>query len=258
MKKLLALILVFLLIPYTSFAEITAEQLDKLSKAERTVLKLSLSAKLVSLKSVGDGVHSVVISGVEYDLSLEEMQWIVDYLSGTKTGTASADTKQEPELAETPYEWMSENNYNFPIYGTTSANLTPISDYLSLLEENGIYISLPELTITNGDEYDWIYSKIGEDFYLTYLYYHDGSKYTLKLEVPRTYRPCDSALTLLIVSMLSVDMDAASKMYNRLQYNIIDDYSEIVADEYTVSYWEPGYSSGNSFDIICLSVEKKR
>ena len=36
-------------------------------------------------------------------------------------------------------DWKRENGYDFPVYGTTSVDLSPISDYLNLLKENNIF-----------------------------------------------------------------------------------------------------------------------
>ncbi|MBR3740606.1 MAG: hypothetical protein IKN04_09135 [Clostridia bacterium] len=159
-------------------------------------------------------------------------------------------------------EWENSHGYTFPVYGKTSVDLSPISDYLSILEDKGIYISLLEMLITNnrkdyaGREHDYISAKIGESFYLTYLYYLDDSKFSLSLEVPCIYRPIDEALQLLLVSTLSIDEEEAGKLYKRLQYNVIDEWCVIETDQYTITYSEPRLNNGNLAGFVILSVEK--
>ena len=60
---------------------------------------------------------------------------------------------------EATNQWALKHNYDFPIYGSTSVDLSPISDYLTILSEHGIYFKLPELVISHDhEEYEWIYS----------------------------------------------------------------------------------------------------
>jgi hypothetical protein len=180
----------------------------------------------------------------------------------------SAESNITPEKEEVdPWlnvsNWEKEHGYTFPFYGKTSVDLSPISDFLSLLESNNIYIPIQEILITNnrkdyeGHEHDYISAKIGDTFYLTYICYLDGSKIRLSLEVPRTYRPMDEALKLLIVSVLSVEYDEAEKMLQRLYYNVIDERCEIETSDYYLLLIEPRYSNGALVGFVSLTVEKK-
>ena len=153
-------------------------------------------------------------------------------------------------------QWQRDNGYDFPVYGDTTADLSLISDFLSLLEENGIYIKLPDLSIVNNDGYDRIYSKVADSFYLTYIWYFDTAKCSLELQVPRSYRPMDEALKLLMVYMLSMSEDEATKLYSDLQYNVIDDLCIMEYTDYFISYYEPRYSNGELMDFVSLCVEK--
>ena len=154
-------------------------------------------------------------------------------------------------------DWKRENGYDFPVYGTTSVDLSPISDYLNLLKENNILVKLPELNIYHYDTHDWVHSVIGDSFWLTYLYYFDGSLIRLCLEVPSIYRPKDKALVLMIVSMLSIDEEDAEGLYSTLQYNVIDEYCTIETEDYELEYFEPRYSSGELMGFVTLTVDKK-
>lgn len=170
--------------------------------------------------------------------------------------TALADQDEELTAAKSATSWRNGNGWSFPIYGETKADLSPISDYLHLLEEHNIYISLPEMLITQREEYDWVSCEIGESIWLNYIYYHDGSRYVMRMQLPYTYRPIDEAFPILLASVLSVDLDDAKSMYERLKYNIIDENSEIRTDGYVITYNEPRLSNGSLGGFAFLSVEK--
>lgn len=167
---------------------------------------------------------------------------------------AHADQADSLSDFEATNQWKLEHGYDFPIYGSTSADLSPISDYLTLLSENGIYITLPELTISHDHaEYEWIYSTISHpDFYMLYVYYNDGSQYMLSLEVPMSYRPKYEALAYLMVSVLDIDYQEADDLLNSLQYNVIGHASSIETDDYVLDYFENAKTSG----FLTLSVTK--
>ena len=123
---------------------------------------------------------------------------------------------------------------DFVVYGIIDSELAPVVDFLSLLEENGIYIKLPELSVNNKDEYDWYSFKIGDSFWLYYVEYKNSSKISFTLEVPNNYKPKDDAFVLMIVSMLSLSKDEADKIYSSLEYNLIDEESSIETDNYSI------------------------
>lgn len=125
---------------------------------------------------------------------------------------------------------------DFVMFGKTDADLSPIYDYLSLLKENGIYLKLPDLSVTKKEDRDYIYTEIGKTMNLSYSYWLDGTADNLMMEVPIEYKPKDEALTLMIMSMLSLDHEEAEKLYASLQYNVIDDGSSIELDNYILTY----------------------
>lgn len=155
-------------------------------------------------------------------------------------------------------DFRDKLGYDFPVYGDTSCDLSPLSDYLLLLNENSILLQLPELIITHKEDCEWIYSEIGasKSIYLNYTRYLDNSKYTLLLQVPHTYRPKDEALILLIQSALGMDHTKSSKLYDSLQYNVIDDWSTLKGDGFHLSYYEPHYKNGEPGSFISLIVDR--
>ena len=44
-----------------------------------------------------------------------------------------------------PRNWVREHGYDITVYGETSADLSPVSDYLSILEEHWIFYKPKEL-----------------------------------------------------------------------------------------------------------------
>ena len=149
-----------------------------------------------------------------------------------------------------------DNGYTFPVYGATTADLTPISDFLALLAENNIYLALPELQISEKTDFDWISSQIADNFWLLYRPYHDGSRYVLQLQLPYSYRPMEEAFPLLLVSTLSIGITDADALFGTLQYNIVNDSCTLRTDSYTITYSEPRLSDGKLADFAVLEVEK--
>ena len=164
---------------------------------------------------------------------------------------ANADPvgERDPGAAWTAtHQWAREHGYEFPIYGSTSVDLSPISDYLAILNENGIYFTLPDLSISDHGEYVWITSYFS-DYWLLYKYYNDGSGYSMLFQVPAVYRPKDEALALLMVSVLDIDREKAESLMRSLRYNVIDKYAQIRSDEYILEYME-------DTDSLALTVTK--
>lgn len=133
--------------------------------------------------------------------------------------------------------WKIEHGYKFDIYGSTSIDLTPISDYLSLLEENKIYITLPDLSINEDETRAWIYTKIAEEFYLTYAYFY-GEKTMFSMEFPYSYHPREKATELLLMYRLGIDEEEAADLRETLEYNMIDNSSSISYGESEIIYYE--------------------
>ena len=177
--------------------------------------------------------------------------------AGTVTDQAKAWSDSDDLAWEATNRWKEEHGYDFPIYGSTLVDLSPISDYLTLLSENGIYISLPDLSIMDYKDYTWIYTDIGKRMYFRYIVYNDGSKYTLTLQTPWTYRPREKAHVLLIASVLSIDVEEAAKLYSRLQYNVIDEWCVLDTEDYLLAYCEPRLKDGTLLDYTWLDVTKK-
>ena len=190
----------------------------------------------------------------EYTLTEEEYEKLKLWVEGKYN---PVPIRRDVSAQESTTDWMDANGYTFPVYGATSADLSPISDYLTLLAQHKIYLSLPELQISAKEEYDWISSSIADNFWLLYRPYHDGSRYVILLELPYTYLPMDEAFPLLLVSVLSTDETEAADIFATLKYNIINETCEIRADNYTVTYSEPRLSNGKLADFAVLEVEKK-
>ena len=173
--------------------------------------------------------------------------------------SAMSEAGTELTPLEKIQQWKQEYGYDFPIYGKTSADLSPISDYLTLLEKNGVMIHLPDLSVTHNEEngYDWIYSNIANLFHLRYIWYFDGSRYSLTMELPRTYRARDVAFMLLISSMCSVDSEEAAKIYQSLLYNVIGEWCTINQNDCVLTFYEPRYSDGQLAGFSMLEIEKR-
>lgn len=150
----------------------------------------------------------------------------------------------------------SDHKYDFPKYGSTNADLSPLYDYLSLLEENNIYLSIPNLLISNNEDHDWISADIGNGFWILYRPYNDGSRYSFLLQLPYSYRPIDEAFPLLLVSTLSIEINDAKEIYRTLQYNIMGETCELKTEDYIVSYYEPRYSDGRLGSFAQLEVTR--
>ena len=139
---------------------------------------------------------------------------------------------------------------DFFMYGFTDSDLAPIADYLSLLQDNGIFLKLPDLSVTKKEDQDWIYTKIGKSIWLTYQYYLDGSRQALWMEFPMDYKPKDEAHVLLIMSMLSIEKNKAEELYKSLQYNLIDGNSELSTEAYKLTYYEICQGNNGSQTLV--------
>lgn len=156
-----------------------------------------------------------------------------------------------------PRNWVREHGYDITVYGETSADLSPVSDYLSILEEHWIFYKPKELLISHKDGYEYISSEVNGSIWLLYLSWNDGLKMRMVLQVPRSYKPAREAMMLLIASVLSTDEDKAEKMLASLEYNVVDGWCTVEAEDYTVDYYEPTLSNGSPASFYAIYVEKR-
>lgn len=257
MKKLIAALLLLALLPLAALADQADDLIATLTDENRAGIA---SALVLADANHRDGQpYTLSIRTPEgkqqYTFTEEEYLKLKSWVDGTYVPSNTAESGLSP--AENTIEWRNSHGYTFPVYGETAADLSPISDYLSLLAENSIFLSLPELQIAEKKDFDWISSEIGNNFWLLYRPYHDGSGYALQLQLPYSYRPMEEAFPLLLVSTLSVDINEADTMFGTMQYNIIDGSCEIRGDGYTVTYSEPRLSDGKLADFAILEVEKR-
>lgn len=131
---------------------------------------------------------------------------------------------------------------DYVIYGSTNADLSPINDYIRMLYDNNIYLTIPDLSVTEKDDYDWIYTKIGEDIWLTYVWYRDGSKDRLVIELPVTFKQKDLAFVTLMMSMLSIEKDPAEEYLDELKDSVHEEWSTIYVEDNVVTYHETEYT----------------
>ena len=98
MKKTIAIVLAFLLIPVAAFAEVTTEQLDELSYADKAILKFNVGIAIANKENGGGKErysHHLKIDLM--DLSAEELHWMFDYLSGDVTDPYDGYIQTLPE-----------------------------------------------------------------------------------------------------------------------------------------------------------------
>lgn len=257
MKKLLCLALVLFLLPLAALADQVDDLIATLSEENKASVQIALVTADANHR---DGQpYTISIRTPEgkqqYTFSEEEYMKLKSWVEGKYAPGQTGNTDMSAQ--EWTNKWKNDNGYTFPIYGSTTADLSPISDYLALLAENNIFLSLPELQIAEKKDFDWISSEIGNNFWLLYRPYHDGSGYVLQLQLPYSYRPMEEAFPLLLVSTLSVDINEADTMFGTMQYNIIDGSCINRGDGYTVTYSEPRLSDGKLADFAILEVEKK-
>ena len=117
-------------------------------------------------------------------------------------------------------------------------NPAPVQEYVDLLESHGVDLSMVDMTLYKKDVHDWYSCSIAKFMTVTYDVYHDGSRDTLMLQAPDTWRPQRDAFLLLLEYMLGMDADEAESTLARLEYNVISNTSEIVTDDYKISYME--------------------
>ena len=95
MKKIVVLVLILLLAACSAFAEVTTEQLDSLTPAEKTMLKINLDVAIIRKENNSVGPMNSYSLGIDLmELSIEELQWMRNYISGE----ADADTPGTDDL----------------------------------------------------------------------------------------------------------------------------------------------------------------
>ena len=255
MKKFLCLLLVLCISPIFALADQADDLIITLTRDDRAAVSTALVVADITHRPGQPYTLEIRLNEEieEYTFTEEEYEKLKLWLDGKYS---SAKIERDVSADEWTTTWRNDNGYDFPIYGATIADLNPISDFLALLHENNILLSLPELLISEKTDFDWISSDIGNNFWLLYRPYHDGSKYSFQLQLPYTYLPMDDAFTLLLVSTLSMDVNEASTLLTTLRYNIIDGTCEMKADGYTVAYSEPRLSNGKLADFAALEVVK--
>ena len=155
--------------------------------------------------------------------------------------------------------------YNYPVYGETEVDLSIFDDYVELLSENNIKITIPDITVNKLSDADWIYTETANSFYLNYIWFLDGSSDSFTLEVPVEYELKDMACILLISYYLSMDEKEAEACFNDLRFSLVDGKSETENGEYSIYYAESSWDQSirierrfvsNVSDIISL-IEKQ-
>ena len=256
MKKLLCLVLMLFLLPLAALADQADDMIATLSEESKARVA---SALVLADAGHRDGQPYTVklrtLEGTaEYSFTEEEYQKLKLWTEGKYTpGTGE---KRDISAQEATNQWKNDHGYTFPIYGATTADLSPISDFLALLAENNIFLTLPELQISQKEDFDWVSADIGNGFWLLYRPYHDGSRYVFLLQLPYSYKPMEEAFPLLLVSTLSMDISEADSLFGTLQYNIMGETCEFKADHYTVAYSEPRLSNGKLADFAVLEVTR--
>ncbi len=258
MKKLVTFVLLICIICVSANADQADDLIATLSKSDRASVYIALTNANLTHKQGNPYIIKIrsMEGMVEYTFSEEEYEKLKAWYNGDYKAPRSEEQSVFDSLSdlEATNKWKREHGYNFPIYGSTSVDLSPISDYLTLLSENGIYITLPELVISHDHtEYEWIYSTFSDpDFWLLYMYYNDGSKYKMLFQVPISYRLQYEALAYLMVSVLNIDYEEADELLHSLQYNVIDHSSSIETDDYELEYYENATNGG----FLALTVTK--
>ena len=104
-----------------------------------------------------------------------------------------------------------------------------ISDLIAIWNENGILLNLPERDrwVMEHDDYSWDRYDFSDDFNMIYSIRYDGSRDSLMIFVPVSYRPAVDLMILTIQSMLDIQHDDAIEIMQMLEYNILN---------YTASY----------------------
>lgn len=126
MKKIIVLMLAFLLIPVAAFAEVTVEHLDVLSDAEKTILKFNVGIAIAN-KENGDSeeMYSHHLKIDLMDLSSEELHWMFDYLSGDVTNPFDGHIPTLPEqygieIVPSKEVFTKDDRVAFCLYSTIS------------------------------------------------------------------------------------------------------------------------------------------
>lgn len=86
MKRFLALLIVMLVMPFSAFAAVTKDQLDNLSEGEKAILGICVRVVIANKENGNDKEMYFPYLNVNLEnLSIEELQWINDYLQGATT-----------------------------------------------------------------------------------------------------------------------------------------------------------------------------
>lgn len=126
MRKMIALFLVFLMLSASASAMVTVEQLDELSKAEKSILKINIETALANKKSGKSGEkYSSILKMDLMELSIEELNWMHDYLIGETGISFDGHIQNLPEkygikIVESDEVFSSENRLQFCLFSTVS------------------------------------------------------------------------------------------------------------------------------------------
>lgn len=261
MKKLIVCVLVLCLILSSAYADRADDLIATLTDSDRAIVALVLAHARLTHKDGKPYTFKIRVRSEENEFAFTDVQFSFTEEEYIKLDAWANGTYISPDAAtsgmtdlEKTNKWKLDNGYDFPIYGSTSADLSPISDYLSVLADNGVSIDLPELVIShNHEEYEWIYSNFKDsDFYLLYVPYNDGSQYKLSFQVPISFQKQYEALVCLMVSVLDVDLDEADELFHTLELHNVDHMSSIETEEYKLEYFTDARIGG----FLALTVTK--
>ena len=177
-------------------------------------------------------IASIAISLCAFGNETDTINSLKDLLNSISAFVQKQIVDEEEYKEKTWHDFTTDD---FMYYGIIHSDLKMVGDFLSLLEDNGIYIKLPELLIDSNDERDYYSFEIADSFWLTYIEYIENENVLISLEVPNEYKPRDEALTLMISSVLSIDKEQAEELYSLLQYNVIDRWADLDVNEYHLS-----------------------
>ena len=175
MKKIVALVLVFIMLSVSALAAVTCEQLDVLSDADKIILKANVGIAIANKENGKDiEKYSYHLKMDLMELSIEELNWIYEYLNsgtnpkGDELQEETALSRHGIEIETSDEVFTTDERLVFCLYMTVAH----VCDQLGL----AVQTHNPEIFFQPEDQH-----LTQAFFYINY--YANGKKEDLRIEV---------------------------------------------------------------------------
>lgn len=165
--------------------------------------------------------------------------------SGAESLTAEENTAR----------FYKSTGYRIPITGTTAADLTPLSDFITAMRKNIYSVDPRSIDILN--------TGIGDNVRMEYMTFFIVSFmarptfWTFSLKLPYSYKNMEKVFKIAISTLTGATAEETDTLYESLLHNVKDEWSTLQLDSHDcfITYYEPRSTNGTLAQYADLYID---